>query len=90
MSIEIDNNINTAQYSTATTTARMSTETNKILYTVNEEYDLWHDAVEIMDNYQEWTNPPTVLEDVDKPIIKPITGYQFKHFMFYKIIYFTI
>ena len=74
MSIKIDNNINLAQDSAATTTTTtktlMSTENDNIWYDANEEYDSWHNAAETMDNYQEWTDPPTALEAVNK--IKPI------------------
>ena len=51
------------QDSVATTTTTMSEENNKIWYDTNEEYDLWHITAETMDNYQEWINPPTVVED---------------------------
>ena len=40
MSIEIDNNINAAQDSAATTTTLISTETDKTWYDANKEYDL--------------------------------------------------
>ena len=52
MSIEIDNNINAAQNSAASTTTLISTETDKTSYNANEEYNSWHNAVETMDNYQ--------------------------------------
>ena len=66
MSIKIDNNTNVAQDSVATTTTPMSIENDERWYDANEEYNLWHDAAEIMDNYQEWVDPPTVLGDTDK------------------------
>ena len=50
----------------------MLEENNKIWYNTNEEYDLWHNDAETMDNYQEWINPPTVVGDtnITDPIIK--------------------
>ena len=66
MLIEIDNNTNIVQNSITTTTIPMSIEDVKTWYDANEEYNLWHDAAEIMDNYQEWVDPPTVLGDTDK------------------------
>ena len=92
MSIEIDNNIKVAQDSATTTTTLMSTKNDETWSDANEEYDLWHDAAETMENYQEWTDPPTVLKDVNKiePIIEHITGYQFIHSIFCKIVYFML
>ena len=52
-SIGIENKSKTTQDSVATTATTMSGENNKTWYDTYEEYDSWHDAVEIMDNYQE-------------------------------------
>ena len=79
MSIEIDNNINAAQDSVATTTTSKSIENDKTWYDANEEYNSWHDAAETMDNYQEWADPPTVLGDMDKT--DPITNISNRIFM---------
>ena len=80
MSIEIDNNINVVQDSAATTATLMSTENDNRWYDANAKYDLWHDAAETIDNYQEWTDPPTVLRDgnKNKPIIKHIKLHVFE------------
>ena len=77
MSIEIDNNINVAQYSVTTTNTPMPIEDDKTWYDSNEESDLWHEAAETMDNYQEWVDPPTILGDTDKtqPINKHINTH---------------
>ena len=71
---KIDNNINVAQDTAAITTTLMSTEDDKTWYDANEEYDLWHNAAETMNNYQEWTDPQTVLKEANKTesIIKHI------------------
>ena len=66
MSIEIDHNTNVAPDSVATTTTPISIENDKTWYDANEEYDLWNNTTETMDNYQEWVDPPTVLGDTDK------------------------
>ena len=44
------------------------------MYDTNEEYSLWHNAAETMDNYQEWIDPPTVVGDtiITDPIIEHI------------------
>ena len=57
-------NINVTKELITTTTLSMSTVYNKIWYNAHEEYDLWHDVLEIMDGYQEWDDPPTILEDI--------------------------
>ena len=51
--IGIESNINATQDSVATTTKIISEENNKTWYNTNEEYDLWHNDAETMDNYQE-------------------------------------
>ena len=45
------------------TTALMSSVYDKILYNIREEYDSWHDVLETMNGYQEWNDPPNILED---------------------------
>ena len=52
----------------------MSIENDETWYDANEEYNLWHNAAETMHNYQEWTDPPTVVGDTDltNPIIEHI------------------
>ena len=73
--------------SVATTTTPMSIKDNKIWNNNNEEYDAWYKVAETMDNYQEWDNPPIILEGL-KLIISPfITRYHFLHQMFSKFIY---
>jgi len=51
----------------------MSIENDKTWYDANEEYGLWHDDAETIDNYQERVDPPTVLGDTDK--IEPINEH---------------
>ena len=59
-SIRSEDNSNMAQESIGSTSISMSKEDNETWYnTNNEEYDLWHDAIKTMDNYQEWVDPPT-------------------------------
>ena len=64
-SIGIEKNSSATQDSVVTTTTITSIENNKIQYNTNEEYDLWYDAAESMNNYQEWINPPTVVGDMN-------------------------
>ena len=73
-SIKIENNSNTTQDSVAATTTIILEENNKTWYNTNEEYNSWHNAAETMDNYQEWTDPTTVVGDTDitDPIIEHI------------------
>ena len=73
-STKIENNSNMTQESVATTTTNMLEENNKTWYNINEEYNSWHDAAEIINNYQKWINPQTVVGDTDMtdPIIKHI------------------
>ena len=73
-SIGIENNSNATQNSVdTTTTIIMSEENEEIWYNTNKEYDLWHDATETMDNYQEWISPPTIVGDTNT--INPIINY---------------
>ena len=58
-SIRSEDNSNTTQESIGSTVISMSEEYNKTWYDTNEEYDSWNDAIETMDNYQEWVDPPT-------------------------------
>ena len=44
---------------------------NKIWYNAHEEYDVWHDVLETMDGYQEWDDPPTILEDTSSNYESP-------------------
>ena len=44
----------------------MSTEDDETWYNANEEYDSWQEVPETMDNYQEWDDPPIILEDTSK------------------------
>ena len=44
----------------------MSTKNNKIWYNANKEYDSWYKVVATMDNYQEWDDPPIILEETSK------------------------
>ena len=73
-SIEIENNSNATQDSVATTTTIMLEENNETWFNTNEEYNLWHDAAETMNNYQEWIDPSTVvgIMDITDPIIEHI------------------
>ena len=66
-SIESEDNSNATQESVPTTTTFMLEENNKTWYDTNEEYDSWHNAIETMDNYQEWIDQP-----MTNPIIKHI------------------
>ena len=52
----------------------MSEENDEIWYDTNEEYNLWHNGTETIDNYQEWIDPPTIVGDtnITNPIIKHI------------------
>ena len=74
MSIEIYHNFNASQDSVATTTTIMSEENDETWYDTDEEYNLWHNAAETIDNYQEWADPLTVLGDMDQtdPVNKHI------------------
>ena len=62
------------QDSVAITTTIMLEENDETRYNTNEEYSLWYDAAETLDNYQEWIDPPTVVgvTDITNPIIKHI------------------
>ena len=79
-SIRSEDNSNMTQESIGSTAISMSEEDNKTWYNTNEEYDSWHDAIETMDNYQEWVDPPTT----DK------SGCEFLIFMLCKFIYFML
>ena len=76
-SIGIENKSKASQDSVATTVTIMSGEINETWYDTYEEYDSWHDAVEIMDNYQEWIIPPTVIGEMNmtNPIIEHIDSH---------------
>ena len=52
----------------------MLEENNETWFNTNEEYNLWHDAAETMNNYQEWIDPSTVvgIMDITDPIIEHI------------------
>ena len=56
-------NIRETKESSATTTALMSSIYNEIWYNVHEECGLWYDVLETMNGYQEWDDPPKILED---------------------------
>ena len=79
-SIRSEDNSNMTQESIGSTAISMSEEDNKTWYNTNEEYDSWHDAIETMDNYQEWVDPPMT----DK------SGCQFPISMLGKIICFML
>ena len=57
-SIRSEDNSNVTQESIGTTPAFRSEENNETWYDTNEEYDTWYDAMKIMNNYQEWVDPP--------------------------------
>ena len=56
-------NIDGTKESIAITTALTSSIYDKIWYDTHQEFDSWYDVPEIMNNYQEWDNPPNILED---------------------------
>ena len=53
-----EDDFNATQESIATTPTCTSEENNETWYNTNQEYDSWHDAIETMDNYQGWVDPP--------------------------------
>ena len=79
-SIRSEDDSNATQDSVATTPTFMSEENNETWYDTNEEYDLWHNGIETMDNYQEWVDSPMT----DK------SGYQFLLSMLCNIICFML
>ena len=56
-SIRSEDDSNITQESIATTPTFMSEENNKTWYNTNDEYDSWHNAIETINNYQEWVDP---------------------------------
>ena len=56
-------NIVGTEESIATTTTLKASVYKEIWYDTNKECDLWHDVLETMNGYQEWDNPPNILED---------------------------
>ena len=69
--IGIEKNSNATQDSFTTTITIILEENNKTWYNTNEEYDSWHDAIETMDNHQDWVNPPMtncIIDNIDPHI----------------------
>ena len=58
--------IDVTKESTVTTTISMSINDDKPWFDAHEEFDLWYDTPETMDNYQEWDDPPIILKDTSK------------------------
>ena len=56
-------NIDGTKESIATTTKLTSSVYDEIWYNTYAECDAWYNVPETMDNYQEWDNPPNVLEN---------------------------
>ena len=52
----------------------MYEENNNTWYNTNKEYNLWHDAAETLDTYQEWIDQPNFVRvtDIIDPIIRHI------------------
>ena len=42
----------------------MSHDNDETWFDAYEEFDLWHNTPETMDNYKEWDKPPNILEDI--------------------------
>ena len=59
-------NIDGTKESIATTTKLTSSVYDEIWYNTYAECDAWYNVPETMDNYQEWDNPPIILEDTSK------------------------
>ena len=57
-------NIGGTKESLATTTTYTSSVYDEIWYNTHEECDSQYNVTETMDNYQEWDNPPNILEDI--------------------------
>ena len=56
-------NIDGTKESIATSTTLTSSVYDEIWYNTHEEYDSWHDILETINVYQEWDDPPNILED---------------------------
>ena len=56
-------NIDGTKESIPTTITLTSSVYDKIWYDIHEECNSWHNILETMKGYQEWDNPPKILED---------------------------
>ena len=76
-SIRSEENSNMTQESIGSTAKSMSEKDNETWYDTNEEqdYDSWHDAIDTMDNYQEWVDPPTTDKSGCKILISMICKF---------------
>ena len=58
-------NIDRTKESIATTTTLTSSIYDEIWYNTHEICDLWYNIPETLNGYQEWDDPPNILEDTN-------------------------